>query len=228
MIQIDIDMPKQCGECPLCVDYDCIIHKRVTDEYYDTLEEQYAHCPLTLPSAQEKPFNLPEIYIADGYDTVEGEDGNVGFGVYVPDEKQIYIAGDVDNEVRLKALFHELCHWVQDMCGRPFDEDEANRLAEAVYDAVPSAQPEPCEDAINRADIVWHDYLVSVGNGQYREKKCAYKDEVDEMPSVTQKRKTGEWIDTGSGQECSECGEIQYGYDNCRNFCANCGARMER
>lgn len=39
--------------------------------------------------------------------------------------------------------------------------------------------------------------------------------------------KTGNWIDTGSGQECSECGEIQYGYDNFRYFCANCGAEMK-
>lgn len=52
MIQVDIDMPKRCEECPLCVDYDCIIHERVTDEYYDTTSEQYAHCPLTMPSAQ--------------------------------------------------------------------------------------------------------------------------------------------------------------------------------
>lgn len=39
-------------------------------------------------------------------------------------------------------------------------------------------------------------------------------------------RKKGKWIDTGSGQECSVCGEIQYGYDNYRRFCANCGADM--
>ena len=36
----------------------------------------------------------------------------------------------------------------------------------------------------------------------------------------------GHWIDTGSGQECSECGEIQHGYDNFRYFCAYCGAKM--
>lgn len=40
------------------------------------------------------------------------------------------------------------------------------------------------------------------------------------------KRKKGKWIDTGSGQECSECHEIQYGYDNFRYFCPNCGADM--
>ena len=39
-------------------------------------------------------------------------------------------------------------------------------------------------------------------------------------------RPQGEWIDTGSGQECNVCHEIQYGYDNFRHFCANCGADM--
>lgn len=92
-----------------------------------------------LPSAQGKPFNLPEIHIADGYDTIEGEDGNVGFGVYVPDENQIYVAGDVEGEIRARALLHEICHWVQAMCGRPFDEDEANEFSDIIYDALPSA-----------------------------------------------------------------------------------------
>ena len=35
------------------------------------------------------------------------------------------------------------------------------------------------------------------------------------------------WRDTGSGQECSACKEIQYGYDTGRYFCANCGAKMD-
>lgn len=37
--------------------------------------------------------------------------------------------------------------------------------------------------------------------------------------------KIGYWIDTGSGQECSKCGEIQYGYDSFRTYCANCGSK---
>lgn len=44
--------------------------------------------------------------------------------------------------------------------------------------------------------------------------------------SVEALKREGEWIDTGSGQECNVCHEIQYGYDNFRHFCANCGARM--
>ena len=42
----------------------------------------------------------------------------------------------------------------------------------------------------------------------------------------TYDRRQGEWIDTGSGQECNVCHEIQYGHDNFRHFCANCGADM--
>lgn len=37
----------------------------------------------------------------------------------------------------------------------------------------------------------------------------------------------GEWIDTGSGQECSICHEFQPGYDNGRHYCPNCGAKMQ-
>lgn len=46
------------------------------------------------------------------------------------------------------------------------------------------------------------------------------------LPSAQPKK--GEWIDTGSGQECSVCREVQYGYDNYRNFCPNCGADMRK
>lgn len=42
-----------------------------------------------------------------------------------------------------------------------------------------------------------------------------------------QERKTGKWIDMGCGQECSCCGEVQYGYDNRRQYCPFCGAKME-
>lgn len=138
--------------------------KRVFPEHRQIAEK----CLNVLPSAQEKPFNLPEIYIAEGYDTIEGEDGNVGFGVYVPGKNQIYVAGDVEDEIRARALLHEVCHWVQDMCGRPFDEDEANEFSDIVYDALPSAQEtheertetHACdlidrEAAIDVADAVW-------------------------------------------------------------------------
>lgn len=39
-------------------------------------------------------------------------------------------------------------------------------------------------------------------------------------------RKVWKWINTGSGEECSKCHEIQYGYDSFRRYCPNCGAEM--
>ena len=54
------------------------------------------------------------------------------------------------------------------------------------------------------------------------------EDAVENAPTVdAEPVRHGRWIDTGSGQECSVCGEIQYGYDSFRNYCANCGARMD-
>ena len=178
----------------------------------------------SLPSAQGKPFNLPEIYIADGYDTIEGEDGNVGFGVYVPDENQIYVAGDVEGEIRARALLHEICHWVQAMCGRSFDEDEANEFSDIVYDALPSAQETHEErtethacDLIDRQaaiDLVKDvcDAIMSCCGSHYDEETDdeVYDDirEIDailkcnkemrialkNMPSAEPERKTGKWI----------------------------------
>ena len=46
------------------------------------------------------------------------------------------------------------------------------------------------------------------------------------IEALEQEPKKGRWIDTGSGQMCSRCGEIQYGYDSFRRFCASCGIRM--
>ena len=59
------------------------------------------------------------------------------------------------------------------------------------------------------------------------DKRKLLTDYFNGIPSVTPAPRIGRWRDTGSGQECSECGEIQYGYDNFRNYCPNCGARME-
>lgn len=46
------------------------------------------------------------------------------------------------------------------------------------------------------------------------------------IPSAQPERKKGKWVDTGSGEQCSVCGEIQYGYDNYRFYCGFCGADM--
>lgn len=59
---------------------------------------------------------------------------------------------------------------------------------------------------------------------EYQLKKII--DVIEQARIKEQEPKIAYWIDTGSGQECSECREIQYGYDNFRHFCANCGAKI--
>lgn len=66
--------------------------------------------------------------------------------------------------------------------------------------------------------------------GAFQDKYVVYDDTLEIINSVptadVRENVHGEWIDTGSGQECSVCKEVQYGYDNFRNFCPNCGAVM--
>ena len=79
----------------------------------------------------------------------------------------------------------------------------------------------PCDGAISRQavlDLAKKGVLVS--NGNYKSVCKA----INELPPVNP-TKTGYWIDTGSGQECSECHEIQYGYDSFRFYCAKCGSK---
>ncbi len=76
------------------------------------------------------------------------------------------------------------------------------------------------------------DTLKLIGQLRFiRDYECKTDDEVktvnEAIKRLSAKRKTGWWIDTGSGQECSECHEIQYGYDSGRFYCQNCGAKME-
>ena len=97
-----------------------------------------------------------------------------------------------------------------------------------------------CIDADALTDDLKHDVAMDQDSLDYEEltdlnrekiqfdKDCKQNaiDLLQHAPTIEPERKKGMWIDTGSGQECSECHEIQYGYDNFRYFCAFCGADM--
>ena len=119
-------------------------------------------------------------------------------------------------------------------------EDIWSKDLEALDLAIKALDQEPCEDAISRDELLkaidtWDKFGCDADTKlvPYQDHYIPYihYDDVVKcikgMPSVTPKPKTGHWIDTGSGQECSECGEVQYGYDNFRFYCANCGCRIE-
>ena len=103
---------------------------------------------------------------------------------------------------------------------------------------IKALEQEPCEDAISRQDLLkavstWDKFGCDADTKlvPYQDHYIPYihYDDVVKcikgMSSVTPQPKTGHWIDMGSGQECSECGEIQHGYDNFRFYCAKCGSK---
>lgn len=87
-------------------------------------------------------------------------------------------------------------------------KNEVERMSYRLIDSNEIAIKYP---EVNEMDCIY----VDLPNGLDNEYHC-----IDAEP------KHGQWIDRGSGQECSVCGEMQYGYDSYRNYCACCGADM--
>lgn len=79
-----------------------------------------------------------------GYDYIESQEGE-GPAAYNPETKAICMAdiseiaescGLSEDEARqtaLENLFHEFAHFIQDIEGKPFDEDEAEEFASNAY-----------------------------------------------------------------------------------------------
>lgn len=78
------------------------------------------------------------------------------------------------------------------------------------------------DDLISRQAVI--DYLESISNMDPKE-RGAIIFSVELLPSV--QPKTGRWIDDCGGVKCSCCG--YYIDDNyyAKNYCTNCGAKME-
>lgn len=74
------------------------------------------------------------VHVAEGYDTIKTPEG-FGFGVFVPEKLEIFIAGDMPGgeESLIKTLAHEYKHFMQYCEGKPFNEEEAEEFAEKIY-----------------------------------------------------------------------------------------------
>ena len=81
------------------------------------------------------------------------------------------------------------------------------------------------------ADAIRYEPMLSArGNGQYVDVMVAYKDQIDDMPTI-EERKTGKWIqmEVSSGRDswkCSVCGRRARGKLKNLPYC-HCGAMME-
>ena len=76
-----------------------------------------------------------------------------------------------------------------------------------------------------------HEQVESLGNGKYEYVEVVYKDDIDAMPTI-EERKTGKWIlDSKPGRyRCSEClafsARDDLGNEYLSDYCSVCGADM--
>ena len=91
-------------------------------------------------------------------------------------------------------------------------------------------QPEPCEDAVSRADCLQAlSHLMDIDGFRdgYAVSRANVECMIKAMPSVTPERKTGKWIRVSPMTDtlmCSECGYNILGEEFKSNFCPDCGS----
>lgn len=88
-------------------------------------------------------------------------------------------------------------------------------------------------DAVSRQDSLNMAYKLveelASSSVYWDELKLFAKEQVQSLPPVTPKPKTGYWIDIDDSVECSECGHREHNerfiFEDI-NYCPNCGADM--
>lgn len=73
------------------------------------------------------------IHIMHGYDSLKAPDGTDCFGCYINGEYEIYVADNIPTDQLFHTIAHEYMHYLQDVEGREFDEEEANAFGFSVF-----------------------------------------------------------------------------------------------
>ena len=98
-------------------------------------------------------------------------------------------------------------------------------ILEAYKMAIEALKQESCEDCVSRQVVKDKLNKCNPYSGDWF---C--ESDLDDIPSVTPKPKTGHWTHDGSHWAnrwlCSKCGYKLF--DEQSNYCPNCGSRMER
>ena len=141
----------------------------------------------------------------------------------------------ISTEKAIEVLYTVRAYYASLTVGYPKGKDckgigdvMCSEIANSCLMAIKALEQQPCEDAISRQavrDTIFAECSSTKLDIDFA-KVLLLQRKIKALPSVNPQPKIGHWIDTGSGQKCSRCGEIQYGYDNFRRFCANCGAKI--
>ena len=109
-------------------------------------------------------------------------------------------------------------------------EKDENRFIHLVRDMAPSAEEEPCEDAVSREAVSeWlKQYGQDVLHGKYKFSLMYIWKNLTDLPSVQIKRKNGKWIyNSPVTMKCNQCGFVIKDWDWHRfKYCPNCIADM--
>lgn len=73
------------------------------------------------------------IHIIHGYDTVVTPEGQSCYGCYLNGEYEAYIPDDMPSDQFVHTIIHEYAHYLQDIEGREFSEEEANAYGYSVF-----------------------------------------------------------------------------------------------
>ncbi len=77
-----------------------------------------------------------EVEFLEGYDSIEGPDGSIGFCVFVPPEEKIYIADDLPGgeESMIETVAHVMETLASDCNDEAYDEEEAEGFARQIVE----------------------------------------------------------------------------------------------
>ena len=113
-------------------------HEMTDEDHEVLLEALLQHKGPAIISGYSSPEGSGEVEVEflEGYDSIEGPDGSMGFGVFVPTEEKIYIADDLPGgeESMIETVAHEWKHWLQYCNDEAYDEEEAEDFARQIVE----------------------------------------------------------------------------------------------
>lgn len=163
-----------------------------------------------------------EILIKSAIRTLINEQVKQGSWGYALEEDSAY-----------EVSWKDVLNWLEqqpnrcDSCIHSEERDGSN-CYECVKGMADNFEAQPCEDCIERAEVLMHSHIEYDDDGVGH--LVIDVEDIKELPSVTPQPKVGKWWErTRYPQEsrCWDCSECQETVFERTDYCPNCGAKME-